>query len=133
MDQLEEIYIAQKKLRQRWGKYWEENADCFTVTKLQLKNHFQLLSLPPNVTGSLHIGHAFNNTLQDILARWKRMLGFATLWQPGTDHAGIATQNVVERQLHSEGNEPAGIGTRRVYQTCLEDGGINQVVPLTTS
>ncbi|MEM7524094.1 MAG: class I tRNA ligase family protein, partial [Pseudomonadota bacterium] len=55
---------------------------------------------PPNVTGSLHIGHALNNTLQDILIRWKRMQGFDTLWQPGQDHAGIATQMVVERQLN---------------------------------
>jgi valyl-tRNA synthetase len=54
---------------------------------------------PPNVTGVLHVGHAFNNTLQDVLTRWHRMRGFDTLWQPGTDHAGIATQMVVEREL----------------------------------
>ena len=60
---------------------------------------------PPNVTGVLHMGHAFNNTLQDILIRWKRMQGYNTLWQPGTDHAGIATQMVVERQLAEEGNK----------------------------
>ena len=54
---------------------------------------------PPNVTGSLHMGHAFNNTLQDILIRWHRMQGDDTLWQPGTDHAGIATQMVVEREM----------------------------------
>ena len=59
---------------------------------------------PPNVTGSLHIGHALNNTLQDILARYHRMKGQAVLWLPGTDHAGIATQMVVERQLAAEGN-----------------------------
>ncbi len=59
---------------------------------------------PPNVTGSLHMGHALNNTLQDILVRWKRMQGFDVLWQPGTDHAGIATQMVVERELAEEGN-----------------------------
>ncbi|MFK7945097.1 MAG: class I tRNA ligase family protein, partial [Paracoccaceae bacterium] len=59
---------------------------------------------PPNVTGSLHMGHALNNTLQDILIRWKRMQGYDTLWQPGTDHAGIATQMVVERELAAEGN-----------------------------
>ncbi|GGE59960.1 valine--tRNA ligase [Actibacterium pelagium] len=60
---------------------------------------------PPNVTGVLHMGHAFNNTLQDILMRWKRMQGFDTLWQPGTDHAGIATQMVVERQLNEQGKK----------------------------
>ena len=59
---------------------------------------------PPNVTGVLHMGHALNNTLQDVLIRYHRMRGFKTLWQPGTDHAGIATQMVVERQLAQEGN-----------------------------
>ena len=58
---------------------------------------------PPNVTGSLHIGHALNNTLQDILVRFERMRGRDVLWQPGMDHAGIATQMVVERQLHKQG------------------------------
>ena len=58
---------------------------------------------PPNVTGVLHMGHALNNTLQDIVVRFKRMSGFNTLWLPGTDHAGIATQNVVERELAKEG------------------------------
>jgi valyl-tRNA synthetase len=65
---------------------------------------FCIMIPPPNVTGSLHMGHAFNNTLQDILTRWHRMRGFDTLWQPGTDHAGIATQMVVERELAKEGN-----------------------------
>ena len=60
---------------------------------------FSIVIPPPNVTGSLHMGHALNNTLQDILVRWKRMQGFDVLWQPGTDHAGIATQMVVEREL----------------------------------
>ena len=64
---------------------------------------FCIMIPPPNVTGSLHMGHAFNNTLQDILIRWHRMRGFDTLWQPGQDHAGIATQMVVERQLAEEG------------------------------
>ncbi|WP_300056143.1 valine--tRNA ligase [uncultured Roseobacter sp.] len=65
---------------------------------------FCIMIPPPNVTGALHMGHAFNNTLQDILVRWHRMRGFDTLWQPGTDHAGIATQMVVERELAKEGN-----------------------------
>ena len=67
---------------------------------------FSVVIPPPNVTGSLHIGHALNNTLQDILVRWHRMRGFDTLWQPGQDHAGIATQMVVERKLASEGKPP---------------------------
>ncbi|HEU0222213.1 MAG TPA: valine--tRNA ligase [Paracoccaceae bacterium] len=66
---------------------------------------FCIMIPPPNVTGSLHMGHAFNNTLQDILTRWHRMRGFDTLWQPGQDHAGIATQMVVERELAKAGNE----------------------------
>ncbi|MEO1678139.1 MAG: valine--tRNA ligase [Pseudomonadota bacterium] len=65
---------------------------------------FCIMIPPPNVTGALHMGHAFNNTLQDILVRWHRMRGHDTLWQPGTDHAGIATQMVVERELANEGN-----------------------------
>src|SRR6201995_5435970 len=65
---------------------------------------FSIVSPPPNVTGRLHIGHALNNTLQDVLIRFERMRGKAALWLPGTDHAGIATQMVVERQLAAEGN-----------------------------
>ncbi|NGM45611.1 valine--tRNA ligase [Rhodobacter sp. SGA-6-6] len=65
---------------------------------------FSIMIPPPNVTGSLHMGHAFNNTLQDILIRWHRMRGDDTLWQPGTDHAGIATQMVTEREMAKEGN-----------------------------
>src|SRR5690242_9547719 len=64
---------------------------------------YSIVIPPPNVTGSLHMGHALNNTLQDILIRCHRMRGFDTLWQPGTDHAGIATQMVVERQLAQQG------------------------------
>ncbi len=66
---------------------------------------YTIMIPPPNVTGVLHMGHAFNNTLQDILIRWKRMQGYNTLWQPGTDHAGIATQMVVERQLAEQGKK----------------------------
>ncbi len=82
---------------------------------------FSIVIPPPNVTGSLHMGHAFNNTLQDILVRWHRMRGFDTLWQPGTDHAGIATQMVTEREMATEGNQTRReMGrekfTRRVWQ-----------------
>jgi valyl-tRNA synthetase len=68
---------------------------------------FSVMIPPPNVTGSLHMGHAFNNTLQDILVRWHRMRGDDTLWQPGTDHAGIATQMVVEREMAKNGEPSA--------------------------
>lgn len=94
----------------RWYKYWEskgyfhadpdaKNADG------SVKPPFTIVIPPPNVTGALHIGHALNNTLQDILIRQKRMQGFNTLWMPGTDHAGIATQAVVERRLFEEENK----------------------------
>ncbi len=76
---------------------------------------FSVVIPPPNVTGSLHIGHALNNTLQDILVRWHRMRGFDTLWQPGQDHAGIATQMVVERKLAAEGKPPRREWDRRDF------------------
>ena len=89
---------------------------------------FTMVIPPPNVTGSLHIGHALNNTLQDVLARFARMRGMATLWVPGTDHAGIATQMVVERQLAAQGNiRRVDMGrdefVDRVWQWKAESGG----------
>ncbi len=73
---------------------------------------YSIVIPPPNVTGTLHMGHAFQDTIMDALIRHRRMLGFDTLWQPGTDHAGIATQMVVERQLNAAGNEPARFRAR---------------------
>ncbi|UWS78416.1 valine--tRNA ligase [Phaeobacter sp. G2] len=90
----------------RLYKAWEE-AGCFKAganAKPEASTYCIMIP-PPNVTGVLHMGHAFNNTLQDILIRWKRMQGFDTLWQPGCDHAGIATQMVVERELAKEGKK----------------------------
>src|SRR5260370_28602665 len=68
---------------------------------------------PPNVTGKLHIGHAYGRTIEDILARWKRMKGYRVLWVPGTDHAGIATQMVIERQLAKQGIQRRGLGREK--------------------
>ncbi len=86
---------AEARLSAAW-----EKAGCFKAgANASRAETFCIMIPPPNVTGVLHMGHAFNNTLQDILIRWKRMQGYDTLWQPGTDHAGIATQMVVERQL----------------------------------
>ncbi|MEM9850718.1 MAG: class I tRNA ligase family protein, partial [Pseudomonadota bacterium] len=87
---------AEPILRQRW-----EDTQAFAAGANAREGapSFCVMIPPPNVTGSLHMGHAFNNTLQDILVRWHRMRGHDTLWQPGTDHAGIATQMVVEREL----------------------------------
>ncbi|OCL89665.1 valine--tRNA ligase [Arcobacter porcinus] len=77
---------------------------------------FSIMMPPPNVTGSLHIGHALTFTLQDIITRYKRMDGFKTLWQPGTDHAGIATQNIVEKQLLAEGTTKEEIGREKFLE-----------------
>ncbi len=93
---------SEKKIFAAWEK--NESFSAGANAKPDMET-FCIMIPPPNVTGSLHMGHAFNNTLQDILIRWHRMRGFDTLWQPGQDHAGIATQMVVERQL-SENNEP---------------------------
>src|SRR5213083_1570247 len=90
---------------------WEE-AGAFRCGRPERRDArpYCIVIPPPNVTGSLHMGHALNNTLQDVLCRWKRMSGYNTLWVPGTDHAGIATQNVIERQLHAEGTDRQTIG-----------------------
>ena len=85
-----------------WYRFWEERG-LFHADESATAVPYSIVIPPPNVTGSLHMGHALNNTLQDILIRWHRMQGDNTLWMPGTDHAGIATQNVVERQLQQEG------------------------------
>src|SRR5918998_1006046 len=87
----------------RLYREWEESG-VFAPKDDPAAEPFSIVIPPPNVTGSLHIGHALNNTLQDVLARFERMRGKAVLWLPGTDHAGIATQMVVERQLAAERN-----------------------------
>ncbi len=87
--------------QQRWYPFWEERG-YFHADPESEKPPFTIVIPPPNVTGALHLGHALNNTLQDILCRMKRMQGFNVLWMPGTDHAGIATQAVVERRLLEE-------------------------------
>ena len=85
----------------RWYPFWEERG-YFHSEPNPARKPYTIVIPPPNVTGALHLGHALNNTLQDILIRQKRMQGFETLWLPGTDHAGIATQAVVERRLLAE-------------------------------
>ncbi|TFG63558.1 MAG: valine--tRNA ligase, partial [Nitrospirales bacterium] len=96
-------------VEQKWAAYWAEHK-LFQPRQTEKSESYCIVIPPPNVTGSLHIGHALNNTLQDILIRWKRMQGIQTLWIPGTDHAGIATQNVVERQLKEEGLSREDLG-----------------------
>ncbi|MBR5160412.1 MAG: class I tRNA ligase family protein, partial [Thermoguttaceae bacterium] len=88
---------------ERWLKIWEENG-CFHAEPNSNKKPYTIVIPPPNVTGALHLGHALNNTLQDAQIRMHRMMGFETLWMPGTDHAGIATQAMVEKRLKEEEN-----------------------------
>ncbi|HTP66196.1 MAG TPA: valine--tRNA ligase [Geobacteraceae bacterium] len=105
---------------------WEANG-YFHARVPSDKPSYSIVIPPPNITGVLHMGHALNNTLQDILCRWKRMNGYNVLWMPGTDHAGIATQNVVERQLAAEGKNRFDLGREafieRVWQWKKESGG----------
>ncbi|MBE9520282.1 MAG: valine--tRNA ligase, partial [Proteobacteria bacterium] len=119
-------------VERKWYEFWE-NEKKFRGAMVEGKPSYSIVIPPPNVTGVLHVGHALNNTLQDVLIRYKRMQGFNTLWLPGTDHAGIATQNVVERQLASENISRHDIGrekfVERVWQWKEESGGkiINQL------
>lgn len=105
-------------IEKEFYKIWEEN-NFFEVDYSKEKN-FCIMMPPPNVTGTLHIGHALTFTLQDIIVRYKRMDGYATLWQPGTDHAGIATQNVVEKQLLKEGKTKEEIGREEFLKRVWE-------------
>jgi len=100
MTELAKAFEA-KLVEDKWYSFWESNK-CFHADPLSPKPAFSLVMPPPNVTGVLHMGHALVNTLQDVLSRWKRMMGFEVLWVPGTDHAGIATQTVVERNLMAQ-------------------------------
>ena len=97
----------------RWGPLWEASG-AYAPTLDPAKPSFSIQLPPPNVTGTLHMGHAFNQTIMDALTRYHRMKGFNTLWVPGTDHAGIATQIVVERQLQDEGYQPPRPGPREL-------------------
>ncbi len=110
----------------RWYGYWEKQG-YFHARSDSDKPAFSQVIPPPNVTGVLHMGHALNNTLQDVIARRRRMQGFEVLWMPGTDHAGIATQNVVERQLEKEGTDRHAVGrdgfVKRVWEWKEHYGG----------
>ena len=111
-------------IEQRWYETWEKN-DNFSPKGGD--ESFSIMIPPPNVTGSLHMGHGFNNTVMDTLTRYHRMKGHNTLWQPGTDHAGIATQMVVERQLNADGKTRHDLGREkfidRIWDWKEESGG----------
>ena len=102
-----------------WYKEWIEKG-LFKATFDPERPYFSMVIPPPNVTGVLHIGHALNNTLQDILIRYKRMDGYNTLWVPGTDHAGIATQIVVERRMDAEGQSRHDFGREKFIEKVWE-------------
>ncbi|MEA2014780.1 MAG: valine--tRNA ligase, partial [Thermodesulfobacteriota bacterium] len=114
-------------VEERWYRRWLDEG-LFRAEDKSDKKPFSIVIPPPNVTGILHIGHALNNTLQDIIVRYKRMQGYNTLWMPGTDHAGIATQNVVEQALAKEGTTRHEIGREkfieRVWEWRKEYGGV---------
>ena len=109
----------------RWAEYWVAEK-LFSVKTPEpgsaeaSKPIFTLLLPPPNVTGRLHMGHMLNQTEMDIIIRWRRMSGFLTLWLPGTDHAGIATQMMVERQLASEGKSRQKLGREAFLERVWE-------------
>jgi valyl-tRNA synthetase len=125
-------------VEKRWFPVWMERG-YFRPEQNPSGKPFSMVIPPPNITGSLHMGHALNNTLQDILARYKRMDGYCVLWVPGTDHAGIATQNVVERQLMEMGTDRWQLGrekfVERVWTWRDESGGhiVNQLKALGAS
>jgi valyl-tRNA synthetase len=110
-----------KKVEDRVYRFWQSSG-FFNPDRLpgKRKKTYTIVIPPPNITGSLHMGHALNVTCQDILIRWKRLQGYKTLWLPGTDHAGIATQNVVEKQLQAKGKTRFDLGRqkliRRIWQ-----------------
>jgi valyl-tRNA synthetase len=126
------------EVEEKWLRHWQSE-NCFSATMEEGKPSFSIVIPPPNVTGVLHVGHALNNTLQDILTRYHRMCGDNTVWVPGTDHAGIATQNVVERQLATEGKSRHDLGREqfieKVWEWRKEKGGaiINQLQKLGSS
>ena len=107
-----------KAAEAKWYPFWERNG-CFHDEPGRGKP-YSIVIPPPNVTGILHMGHALNQTIQDILVRWRRMSGYNTLWLPGTDHAGIATQNVVEKALKKEGKRRQDLGREKFLERVWE-------------
>src|SRR3970040_792145 len=101
-------------------QYHPKEIEVFHSVPDSSKKPYTIVIPPPNVTGVLHMGHALNNILQDIVIRWRRMEGYNTLWMPGTDHAGIATQNVVERELMRKGLKREDMGREEFLKVVWE-------------
>ena len=106
-------------IERRWYETWEKQG-LFKAKVNKDKDPYCIVIPPPNVTGALHMGHAFEHTLQDAFIRRARMMGYETLWLPGTDHAGIATQNVVEREIAKEGLDRFKIGREKFLERVWE-------------
>ncbi len=137
---MESRYTPQD-IEEKWYRTWRE-AGAFEPKSRPGPGEgkpFTIVIPPPNVTGALHMGHALNNTLQDVLIRFKRLQGYRTLWQPGTDHAGIATQSVVEKQLAKEGVKRQNLGREKFVAKVWEwkneygDRIVNQLMRLGSS
>lgn len=109
-----------KTIESKWYEFWESSGYYAAGLDPSKKDNFCILLPPPNVTGTLHMGHGFNQTLMDALTRYHRMRGDNTLWQPGTDHAGIATQIVVERQLDAQGVSRHDLGREKFLEKVWE-------------
>jgi valyl-tRNA synthetase len=127
-----------KGIEEKWYSFWMEQG-FFSAEDKSDSEPFSIVIPPPNVTGVLHMGHALNNVIQDIMCRYRRLLGQNVLWMPGTDHAGIATQNVVERKLAAEGRTRDQLGREEfieeVWRWREQSGGaiINQLKRLGAS
>ena len=105
-------------VEQRLYEHWEQSGYFHAVPNPN-KDPYCIVIPPPNITGQLHMGHALDNTLQDVLIRYKRMSGFETLWLPGTDHASIATEVKIVEQMAKEGLQKKDIRPRRLFAACL--------------
>ncbi|MBN2413664.1 valine--tRNA ligase [candidate division KSB1 bacterium] len=126
LKELDKLYDP-TKVEDKWYKYWEENKLFYANVESE-RPHYTIMIPPPNVTGMLTMGHILNNTIQDLLIRWKKMCGYETLWMPGTDHAGIATQNKVEADIARENLDRHMLGREkfleRVWKWREKFGGI---------
>jgi valyl-tRNA synthetase len=117
-DLLDKSY-SPEEVEKRWYSYWE-NEKLFAADESTTRKPYSIVIPPPNVTGVLHMGHALNNTMQDIMCRYRRLKGDSVLWMPGTDHAGIATQNVVEKKLAAEGTDRHALGREKFIESVWE-------------
>ena len=115
------------QIEAHWYQHWEEQGYFSAEDKGDNDDSYCIMIPPPNVTGSLHMGHAFQDTIIDALIRYHRMQGKNTLWQPGTDHAGIATQMVVERLINAEGKNRHDYGREEFIKRVCGNGRKNPV------